>query len=56
MQHRKKRQGSKVGRSAKVNIGAKRRATPRKAAAPAPLLDSRLKKAARIAFHLMGED
>jgi hypothetical protein len=43
-------------RNAKRNIGAKPRATARKAAAPAPLLDSRLKKVARVAFHLMGED
>jgi hypothetical protein len=43
-------------RKVPVNTGAKPRGATRKAPAPASDLDSRLEKAARIAFRLGGED
>ena len=56
MRHRKKGPGSKSRRNAGKNVGGKPRATAGKTAAPAPLLDARLKRVARIAFRLGGED
>lgn len=43
-------------RNVRRNIGAKPPGATRKAAAPASSVASRLEKAARIAFHLGGED
>jgi hypothetical protein len=56
----RRRAGTRVSRSAPriaaKKIRAKRAATA-SAGSPTPtLLDSRLKEAARIAFHMMGED